>query len=295
MSAIVRVRDNKGVVHDIPAIVGPKGDTGATGPQGKPGSDASVTADNIQAALGYTPVKDVQVAGSSVLDGGVANVPMASETKAGVIKAPFADRSFGILLNKDHRPYVVAASEEDITARQTVYRPLVPARMDYAMKAAMCDGKGAAWTEAEQKAARWRMGVDKEYELIEKIVIQEPVSVISRDVSLEDLYVEIVTPDTAEATSNVQYGAISIDDEPHIISLGVVVKPGQTRYAKIIAEKKHGRYSILSYRASTATDSLTTYFEHNSTGVIGQKITKIRLYNTLLIAGTEISIYGVRA
>ena len=37
MSAIVRVRDNKGVVHDIPAIVGPKGDTGATGPQGPKG------------------------------------------------------------------------------------------------------------------------------------------------------------------------------------------------------------------------------------------------------------------
>ena len=40
MSAIVRVRDNKGVVHDVPAIVGPKGDTGATGPQGEPGTDA---------------------------------------------------------------------------------------------------------------------------------------------------------------------------------------------------------------------------------------------------------------
>lgn len=42
---------------------GPKGDTGATGatgaqgPKGDPGSDASVTAANIKAALGYTPVK----------------------------------------------------------------------------------------------------------------------------------------------------------------------------------------------------------------------------------------------
>lgn len=48
MSAIVRVRDNKGVVHDIPAIVGPKGDTGATGPQGPKGDtydDSEVRAD----------------------------------------------------------------------------------------------------------------------------------------------------------------------------------------------------------------------------------------------------------
>lgn len=33
MSAIVRVRDNKGVVHDIPAIVGPQGAPGADAPQ----------------------------------------------------------------------------------------------------------------------------------------------------------------------------------------------------------------------------------------------------------------------
>nr|DAK08610.1 MAG TPA: Pulmonary surfactant-associated protein D, c-type lectin, alpha-helical coiled [Caudoviricetes sp.] len=65
MSAIVRVRDNKGVVHDIPAIVGPKGDTGATGPQGAPGSDASVTAENIQAALGYTPGEALTSEGST--------------------------------------------------------------------------------------------------------------------------------------------------------------------------------------------------------------------------------------
>lgn len=40
---------------------GPKGDTGATGPQGPAGSDASVTAQNIADALGYTPVSPAQV------------------------------------------------------------------------------------------------------------------------------------------------------------------------------------------------------------------------------------------
>ena len=32
--------------------------------------------------------------------------------------------------------------------------------LDYAVKAAMCDGEGAAWTAAEQAAARERMGID---------------------------------------------------------------------------------------------------------------------------------------
>ena len=135
---------------------GAKGDPGVQGPKGDPGSDASVTAENIQSALGYAPVKDVQVAGSSVLEGGVANVPTASETKEGVIKAPFA--AFGLQLNNDNRPFVSAASEADITARQTFYRPLVPARIDYAVKSAMCDGKGAAWTDVERLAALLRLG-----------------------------------------------------------------------------------------------------------------------------------------
>lgn len=141
-----------------PGIQGPKGDPGEKGEKGDPGSDASVTAENIQNALGYVPVKDVQVAGNSVLADGVAKVPIASETKEGVIKAPFADGTSGIQLDNDNRPCVFAASEADITARQTLYRPLVPARMDYAVKVAMCDGKGAAWTADEQKAARERIG-----------------------------------------------------------------------------------------------------------------------------------------
>lgn len=43
---------------------GPKGDTGATGPQGPAGSDASVTAQNIATALGYTPASDALVSNS---------------------------------------------------------------------------------------------------------------------------------------------------------------------------------------------------------------------------------------
>lgn len=44
----------------------------------------------------------------------------------------------------------------------------------------MCDGKGAAWTDAEQKAARSRMGLDKSYELIEEIVLEEEATVSRR-------------------------------------------------------------------------------------------------------------------
>lgn len=284
---------------------------GAPGPKGDPGTDASVTADNIQAALGYTPVKDVQVAGSSVLDGGVANVPMASETKAGVIKAPFADRSFGILLNKDHRPYVVAASEEDITARQTVYRPLVPARMDYAMKAAMCDGKGAAWTEAEQKAARWRMGVDKAYELIESITT-DGTAIVEREAepngtpyNLSHVIVVITSPKNMESES-ILYTHISTEDANQYT---YVVFPKNIAYFRRAMYSAEVRNGIMFYESTNAinvygnlqdqgntdtaqiTQSPTLKFTNNNI----KKIKVNGLNTTAIAAGFLIQIYGVRA
>lgn len=47
MGYILRVRGEDGVLHDIPALVGPqgeKGEKGDTGPQGEPGESASLEA-----------------------------------------------------------------------------------------------------------------------------------------------------------------------------------------------------------------------------------------------------------
>lgn len=158
---------------------GPKGDTGATGPQGAPGSDASVTAENIKAALGYTPVKDVQVAGSSVLDGGVAKVPIAQANAPGVVSI-LSTQDSGIW-NDNGSLKISYATDAEISGRTGTRKTIVCANMDYALKAAMCDGKGAAWTAAEQKAARERMGADGDYVLIEETVLTEETAQFERE------------------------------------------------------------------------------------------------------------------
>lgn len=101
---------------------GDKGEPGADGAPGKDGSDANVTAQNIEAALGYVPV-----------------------------------------------------TPSDLAAKQDV---LTDADRQSITKIGMTTG--AAWTADEQKAARERMGVDKPYELIEEIVLEEEVRTISR-------------------------------------------------------------------------------------------------------------------
>lgn len=171
---------------------GPKGDTGPTGPQGAPGSDASVTAENIKSALGYTPVKDVQIAGSSVLDGGVAKVPIAQTDAPGVVSVPIPQDS-GIW-NDNGSLMVSYATDAEISGRTGTRKAIVCANMDYAVKSAMCDGKGAAWTAAEQKAARERMGVDVVEAMAETIAkeptAQQILAVMQQELTLLNQLVE---------------------------------------------------------------------------------------------------------
>ena len=140
-----------------------QGPIGPVGPQGAPGSDASVTAENIQAALGYTPVKDVQVAGVSVLTYGVANVPIANK---GVLGVSSVD-NYSIGTSNTGSLFLYNSRKGDIDSRSANIA-LTPYNLDYAVKAAMCDGKGEAWTEDEQQAAKARIGIANDYTTDEK-------------------------------------------------------------------------------------------------------------------------------
>lgn len=134
---------------------GPKGETGATGPAGakgdkgdagapgKDGSDATAT--------------DVQIDGTSITSNGVANVPKAGGGELGVVRVDRSGRN-GVSLGTDGELRLNPAGDALITARSGS-RPITASNFDDAVKAAMCDGKGAAWTAAEQATARERMGI----------------------------------------------------------------------------------------------------------------------------------------
>ena len=112
---------------------------------------SAITAENIQTALGYNPVKDVQVAGTSVMSDGVANVPMASKGALGVSSVD----NYSMGITNSGNLFLYNSRPGDIDNRSANIA-VAPYNLDYAVKAAMCDGKGAAWTDAEQKAARER-------------------------------------------------------------------------------------------------------------------------------------------
>lgn len=110
-------------------------------------------------------VKDILINGASIVNDGVANIPIASETVEGVAKIM---KSHGIKMNTNNNALTIAFAEENnIRNRNSNYNPIVPTKLDYAVKCAMTDGKGAEWTPQEKANARMRMGL--EWNLIDTV------------------------------------------------------------------------------------------------------------------------------
>lgn len=106
---------------------------------------------------------DVRIDGQSIVSDGVAEIPAH--------KGRQTRNNFGT---------VVMGVDGDITVYRNTsgvigYRYLPLNSIDMAVKAAMCDGKGAAWTAEEQAAARERMGA---WTTIADITLDEDINSI---------------------------------------------------------------------------------------------------------------------
>ena len=114
--------------------------------------DGTIVLETVEAAGGGGEISDVQINGTSVVDEGIANIPVASRTAYGAVKLA----GQGVTINGGSL-YTEYAGKPMIDSRNYYYQPITPAYLDYAVKAALCDGKGDEWTEAEQAAARERL------------------------------------------------------------------------------------------------------------------------------------------
>lgn len=266
------------------------------GPAGKPGSDASVTADNIQAALGYTPVKDVQLNGESLVQDSMATIPLVGYNRLGAVQldpAGFAAASV------EGKLALVPPTDAQISTHTYTQRPITPSCMDYAVTAAMTDGKGPAWTAAQQAAARERMGIPGDYELIEEITISEAVTSFIREstpdgtpYSLAGFLCVITSPGVDNAiplsqqiwageTSLYNYGVRAVD---------AAVNSKSVLFARVNNKILHGeQYPVgAKYEFANVTRFAKKFVPD------GSPITKI-IFSGNIPANIKITIYGVRA
>lgn len=141
---------------------GPKGERGLTGEKGDRGERGPMGIQGLQGPQGIPGPKgdpgdpiDVRLNGESLVQDGVATIPIAGYNRLGAVKldpAGFAAASVEGTLS------LVPPTDAQISTHTHTQRPITPSCMDYAVRAAMCDGKGAAWTNAERLAALARMG-----------------------------------------------------------------------------------------------------------------------------------------
>ena len=101
-----------------------------------------------------TKVTDVKINNTSIVSNGVATIPLASNEQAGVIKPYSGSFNVGAEFLSINNP------TESIIDKREADVAVTCSRLDYAVKAAMCDGKGAAWTSEEQAAARRRLNIE---------------------------------------------------------------------------------------------------------------------------------------
>lgn len=145
--------------------------------------DGSVILETIE--MPSESVGDVQIDGTSIVENGIAEIPIiAKENTYGLIKLTGL---FAGLKCENGFLKLQPAYNNYIDKRLDYGAPITVGNLDYAVKAALCDGKGAAWTADEQAAARERMGAisEDDFELIATVnpSKEEIVSSISIDLA----------------------------------------------------------------------------------------------------------------
>lgn len=267
------------------------------------GSDATVTAESIQSALGYAPVKDVRVDGMSVLEDGVAAIPVYrtrdNETCIGIYPLKPNNGYTDITLINDALAINTATSSR-IESR-TGNTGITPLNLDMAVKAAMCDGKGAAWTAAEQKAARERMGVDKEYELIEKITLTEKVTDIGRDAEPDGTTYAFEAIAIKMNRTNTGTGSVSVFSGSQGLCWSYISPSGRYFGCEVFSQR--GYWQSYRYDASNSDNAYASIIPNGDSKfltfkkVAGEHISRFLIHSDAdgFDTGTTISIYGVRA
>ena len=239
-------------------------------------------------------VKDVQVAGTSVLVDGVAQVPVANSSTSGVIRPD----NFAVGVTERGILYVRNSRNGDLTNRST-NAAMTAYNLDYAVKAAMCDGKGAEWTAVEQAAARGRMGIDKPWELIEEITLTDATSVVRANepdgtpYRLRKLFILFISPGTN--TDTVVNQNVYVDNENiynyGVKAIGANAGAESILYAEVANKLLRIEQVFVKSKSGSAYAANTPRTAYRA--VAGDAITQVNL--STMPSGTIIKIYGVMA
>ena len=257
---------------------------------------------------------DVRINGESIVRDGVAEIPIANRDNVfGVVKTiPYEFWGTGVGADRDGNLRLYPASNGNIDARQKInVSPISVNNLDYAVKAAMCDGKGAAWTAEEQAAARERMGAESSdwEDVITYITSSEEEECTTCYIDFDHTYRKIyvlIDESAIKGTTymSVRFGVIG-KNKLHNVALLANTSPAfniKQKYKTFSAEVMNT--ADISYRYTALSSlQLYQYCENPFIGRVGtpsitavdaSAIGGITWYGKMY-AGTRIVVKGVRA
>lgn len=269
--------------------------------------DGSVVLETVE--MPTESVSDVQINGGSIVKDGVAEIPPIKDSSPGLVSVDYYATTGGLTKANEKTGLIriFSARKTEINSRSNYCLPIVSPLLDHAVKCAMCDGKGDAWTVDEQAAARERMGID-EYEDVLDVTLEEDSS-FSADFEHEykQLYIYIDQSGVTEKIYVIYlypYSYVNGEGEkintfgsyypsasksyPNVASVWKSYGKVTTRIASVTNDQKH------------TTGNQTTCLKVWDTSIlningIGDPFKGIYPSGTILKAGTRIVVKGVRA
>lgn len=248
-------------------------------------------------------VQNATISGVSIVsDDGTAEIPLATESGYGLTKS--GRSAYGIadggswIGSQTYAgiPVIAKANSAEIDARMQSYKPIVPSTIDYAVKAALADGKAPAYTEAEKTAVRERLGIANEWVLLGTLTKSNAVDGVTTNLSgYKQLFIE----GEGSASSSAGPGLRFYVNGTSYTMIQPIISSNKKAFVILYDEVATALVPIVAKYTTTTGGALTNdYALNTTTGVSGLKgtklsgITKITLTSTSDFSSCTIKIYA---
>jgi len=273
--------------------------------------------DEIKSQVEDGVINDVQINGTSIVQNGVANVPIAGDNSAGVIKS--TNGSNGIFVNQSNG-YIGISKATNVEAKAGTnnYKPIVPSGQHestfYGLAKAAGDATQSAssnavgaYTDEAKVAIQKMLGVNRAFELINEINVDADIPVASpltintdsnsESFALDAVNVFIIVPATSSTTMN---GHIGVMKNGVASSIGLrFANFGHASYAMnnmiSLSLAKYGlMVAELKSQIPNANSVYTGLVKWTPDTITADYIDSINIRDNIIPAGTVIQIWGHR-
>ena len=272
-----------------------------------------------QTPSGGGGISDVQVNGTSVVQDGVANVPIASSSSLGVVKVN-DDGTYGVrYVPNTNTLGIKPAIASEVKSGTNGYKPIAPIIQDastfYGLAKAAGDTSQASssnavgtYTDEAKQKIQQMLGVDRHMELIKSITVDEDIPSLTGIIIETDDLGNNFAINALNMFIECPAGAVSSINGAMVGLSGGVTKNGGFRFNQFghtsypmwhfcscnLMNYGSCNLNITSFAYGTTSNYYSNFFYPSTDLLLCDSITKIEFKDNIIKAGTKIELWGHR-